>query len=124
MKLSCKALRTISRQKQLSRSTHLMKELLDASMELMDSAWKYPNPIRLLSVTAIHLTAAEASYEQVDLFSRPTERRSQKQEKIEQAMDAIRGKYGKQAIAYGAAAPEVGKITLPDKDPEEKPEKG
>ncbi len=112
--------KTISRQKQLPRSTHLMKELLEAAMELMDSAWKYPNPIRLLSVTAIHLTAAESSYEQVDLFSRPAEHRSQKQERIEQAMDAIRGKYGKQAIAYGSAAPEVGKITLPDKEPDPK----
>ena len=39
-------------------------------------------------------------------------------------MDAIRGKYGSRAIAYGAADPELGKLTLPDKEPapgEDKP---
>ena len=115
--------KTISRQKQLPRSTHLMKELLAAAMELMDAAWKYPNPIRLLSVTAIHLTEAAESYEQEDLFSSAAVRHSEKQEKIERAMDAIRGKYGSQAIAYGAADPELGRITLPDKAPTESKEK-
>ena len=116
--------KTISRQKQLPRSTHLMKELLAAAMELLDAAWRYPNPIRLLSVTAIHLTAEAESYEQVDLFGQAAARHSEKQEKIERAMDAIRGKYGSRAIAYGAADPELGKLTLPDKEPapgEDKP---
>ena len=37
-----------------------------------------------------------------------------------QYMDAIRGKYGGQAIAYGAADPALGRISLPDKDSDEK----
>ena len=112
--------RTISRQKQLPRSTHLMKELLEAAMALMDGVWKYPSPIRLLSVTAIHLTAEAESYEQEDLFGQAAARHSEKQERIERAMDAIRGKYGGQAIAYGAADPALGRISLPDKDSDEK----
>ena len=97
-----------------------MKELLEAAMALMDGVWKYPSPIRLLSVTAIHLTAEAESYEQEDLFGQAAARHSEKQERIERAMDAIRGKYGGRAIAYGAADPEVGKIALPDKEPGEK----
>ena len=97
-----------------------MKELFAAAMELIDAAWKYPAPIRLLSVTAIHLTSEEESYEQVDLFSRLAASSSEKQEKIERTIDTIRGKYGKQAIAYGTLDPEVGKIDLPDKEPEQK----
>ena len=112
--------KTISRQKQLPHSTHLMKELMAAAMELIESAWKYPNPIRLLSVTAIHLTTEAEAYEQVDLFGQAAEQKSEKQEKIEQAMDAIRGKYGSRAISYGAADREIGKIRLIDKEPNEK----
>ena len=112
--------KTISRQKQLPHSTHLMKELMAAAMELIEAAWKYPNPIRLISVTAIHLTSEAESYEQVDLFGQAAEQKSEKQEKIEQAMDTIRGKYGSRAISYGAADPAVGKIRLADKEPTEK----
>ena len=93
--------KVISRQKQLPHPTHLMKEILAAAMDLIDSAWKFPNPIRLISVTAIHLTPWDQAYEQVDLFGGQESRDSQRQEKIERAMDAIREKFGSGAIGYG-----------------------
>ena len=37
-----------------------------------------------------------------DLLGAQQTQRSEKQEKLEQAMDAIRGKYGKDAIAFGS----------------------
>ena len=95
--------KTISRQKQLQHSTHLMKELLAAALELFDGAWKLPAPIRLLSVTAIHLTAEEETYLQGDLLDGGEEEKWQRQEKLEQAVDAIRGKFGSGAISFGAA---------------------
>ena len=64
-----------------------------------------------LTVTAIHLVEAEDAYEQVDLF-RPAANR-QRSEKLEAAMDHIRGKYGDRAITYGAAAPEKEEDPLP-----------
>ena len=93
--------KVISRQKQLPHPTHLMKEILAAAMDLIDSAWKFPNPIRLISVTAIHLIPWDQAYEQVDLFGGQESRDSQRQEKIERAMDAIREKFGSGAIGYG-----------------------
>ena len=98
--------KTISRQKQLPHSTHLMKELLDAAMELFDSAWKLPSPVRLLSVTALHLSDAAETYTQVDLFGQSDSGQLERQEKLENAMDAIRKKYGNGAISFGAAAQE------------------
>ena len=95
--------KTISRQKPLPHSTHLMKELLDAAMELFDSAWKLPAPIRLLSVTALHLTGAAETYTQTDLFGQSDPRQLERQEKLEHTMDVIREKYGKGAISFGAA---------------------
>ena len=97
--------RSISRQKQLSRSTHLMKELLDAALELTAAAWKPPAPIRLLNVTALHLTEAEETYEQTDLFAGGETSRSRRQERLEQTMDAIRDKFGAGAISYGGVRP-------------------
>ena len=60
---------TITRQKQLSRSTHLSRELADACMELTRQSWHMPNPIRMLTVTALHPVPAEQYIEQLDLFS-------------------------------------------------------
>lgn len=102
--------KTISRQKQLPRTTHLMKEILAASMELIDGVWKFPNPIRLISVTAIHLTPWDQAYEQVDLLGTQEAHNSQRQEKIEQAMDAIRDKFGTGAIAYGSSSKSGAKL--------------
>ena len=56
----------------------------------------------MLTVTALHITEEAESYQQLDLLGAQQTQRSEKQEKLEQAMDAIRGKYGKSAIAFGS----------------------
>ena len=94
--------KTITRQKRLSESTHLMKDILQAAMELTQAAWKAPTPIRMLTVTALHITEEADSYQQLDLLGAQQTQRSEKQEKLELAMDAIRGKYGKGAISCGS----------------------
>ena len=76
-------------------------------MELIDGCWKYPDPIRLISVTAIHLTPEAEAYEQVDLLGAREAVGSAKQEKIERAMDLIRGKFGSEAITYGSTGGKV-----------------
>jgi len=93
--------RNISRQKHLPHSTHLMRDLLEAAMELIDGIWRPPSPVRLISVTALDLTDRQETYEQVDLFASGQSPRNEKLEKLEQAMDAIRKKYGDKAISYG-----------------------
>ena len=101
-----------SRQTRLSAPTHLIREVTETAMDLTEQIWKPPSPIRALTVTAIHLMEAEDTYEQVDLFSGSAVTR-QRSEKLEAAMDRIRGKYGSGAIAYGAAAPEKEEDPLP-----------
>jgi len=61
------------------------------------SVWSF-----VLTVTALYITDAAESYQQLDLLGVQQTQRSEKQEKLEQAMDAIRGKYGKDAIAFGS----------------------
>ncbi|MBQ5567536.1 MAG: DNA polymerase IV, partial [Oscillospiraceae bacterium] len=100
---------SVSRQKMLDHSTHLMREINDAALELIKLAWKAPTPIRLLSVTAIHLTPEAETYQQLDLLGQAPRVR-EKQEKVERAMDDIRRKYGHGAIAYATPKDELGKV--------------
>ena len=66
--------KTISRQKQLMRPTHLVSELVDAAMEILQASWQISQPIRLLTVTAINLIH-EDSAEQLDFFGGSAEAR-------------------------------------------------
>ena len=95
-----------SRQTQLPAPTHLIRELTAAALDLTGQLWKPPAPIRALTVTAIHLMRSEDAYEQVDLFTAGAAPKQEKQEKLEAAMDRLRGKYGTGVISYGAAHPE------------------
>lgn len=90
--------RDISRQKQFDTPTHLMRDLTAGAMELVNSIWHPPSPIRMLTVTAIRLLPPDASYEQMNLFGTGEDMR---REKLENTMDGIRGKFGIDAIQFG-----------------------
>ena len=93
--------RQFSRQTRLDSPTHLQKDIYRAALELARQSWHAPDPIRALTITALYLTEDADSFEQLDLLNRETPKQNEKQEKLEQAMDAIRGKYGKGAITFG-----------------------
>ena len=85
-----------------------MREITDAALELVKAAWKAPDPIRLLSVTATHLTDAREIYEQLDLLGGAQE--NEKQEAVEDAMAKIRQKFGKNAISFAHSEKGIGKL--------------
>lgn len=91
--------KTISRQKQLSAPTNLAGELKKAALEIIQSAWRLSDPIRLLTLTAINLTD-ETADEQISLFDAAGGDR-EKGESIERAMDEIRRKFGDSSITFG-----------------------
>ena len=91
-----------SRQKQLAAPTHLMRDLAAGAMELLNTIWKPPAPIRMLTVTAISLVPEDEAFEQVDLFGGAPGKDADRREKIEAAMDAIRTRYGRSAIHFGS----------------------
>ena len=102
--------KSISRQKHLNHSTHLRGELLEASMELIDKAWKPGTPVRLLGITALALTDSLETYEQADLFAPRQPEENARRENLERAVDAIRKKYGGKAISYGDAGSQPGAL--------------
>ena len=93
-----------SRQCQLPGPTHLIRDLTETAMALVDQLWRPPAPIRALTVTALHLTPEGETYEQTDLCGAVPKK--EKLERLEGAMDQIRKKYGGGAIIFGAAQPE------------------
>ena len=96
---------SISRQKRLESPTRLMKDIQRAAMELTRSAWQAPTPIRMLTVTALHITESAESFEQLDLLGAGRAVSDARQEKLESAVRAIRDKFGDGSITFGSGEP-------------------
>ena len=93
--------KTVSRQMRLDEPTHLMRDIWDTAQELARQIWKAPTPIRAMTVTALYVTEDGQAYRQMDLLGQASAKRSERQEKLESAVDAIREKYGSGAITFG-----------------------
>ena len=96
---------SISRQKRLESPTRLMKDIQRAAMELTRSAWRAPTPIRMLTVTALHITESAESFEQLDLLGAGRAVSDARQGKLESAVRAIRDKFGDGSITFGSGEP-------------------
>ena len=92
---------TVSRQIRLDAPTHLMRDIHRTAMQLAGQLWKPPTPVRAMTVTALYVTEDGDAFRQLDLLGGAAQERSQRQEKLEGTMDAIRRKYGRGAIAFG-----------------------
>ena len=93
--------KTVSRQTRLDEPTHLMRDIWETAQELARQIWKAPTPIRAMTVTALYVTEDGQAYRQLDLLGQASAKRSERQEKLESAVDAIREKYGSGAIRFG-----------------------
>ena len=91
------SLRSITRQTGLEKATDLAQVLTHTAMELWRTNWSDQKPIRMLTVTAQNLVCGDEG-EQLMLFDEGNEQKRKKQAGLEQAMDAIRQKYGHGAI--------------------------
>ena len=90
-------LKTIQRQKQLTASTHLAKEIEAQAWALLQKNWDMQRPVRLLGVTALALTSQPLAVQQ-SFFEAETPRADPRREALEKSMDKIRAKYGQHAI--------------------------
>ena len=93
--------KTVSRQTRLDEPTHLMRDIWETAQELARQIWKAPTPIRAMTVTALYVTEDGQAYRQMDMLGQASAKRSERQEKLESAVDAIREKYGSGAIRFG-----------------------
>ena len=115
--------KTISRQKPLPRPTHLASELAQGALELVEASWNLRTPIRMITLTAAGLVE-EGSGQQLSLFDPGEDPRRQRRDRLERALDQVRSKYGRDAVAMGSAVhndiglddPSSGEESRPDTD--------
>ena len=102
--------KTITRQRTLESPTCLAKELAEISLDIIQHEWDLRKPIRMLTITANNLITAGEAGEQMTLFNGEDRlQKKEKQEKLETALDVIRGKFGQSAIgAAGILGNDIG----------------
>ncbi|MCZ8512099.1 DNA polymerase IV [Paenibacillus filicis] len=88
-------MKTITRAAKLPEPSENADVFHKEACKLFDRHWKPEEPVRLLGVTLQNLVAKQETAVQLDLFS--YEKEPQK-EKLTQAMDALRDKYGEHVI--------------------------
>lgn len=93
--------KTITRQKKLNVPTHLLAEIASTAIEILESNWNMKNPIRMLTITGTNLVSENVPV-QISFLNSDESRRREKLEKIEQAVDNIRGRYGQDVISLAA----------------------
>lgn len=89
--------RNKSHQRMLVSSTDITNEIYEEVKELFDLVWDGKTPLRLLKVAVSHLDHGEN--EQYSLFIDP---KKEKEKKMDQAMDALRDRFGKTVISRGS----------------------
>lgn len=91
---------TVCKQKILPRSTDLAKTIAEASLELIRSCWNPSSPIRSITITASRFH--ESGGDQLSLFQSAEEIKDPgKRERLEQAVDQVRSRYGRSAVSFG-----------------------
>ncbi|MCQ2550866.1 MAG: DNA polymerase IV [Clostridia bacterium] len=84
---------TISRQKQLDVATNSTLDVYRYALSIIESSWDLNKPIRLITLTAINLQD-EGISQQLSMFAKEDNR-------LDNAMDTIRDKFGKDSISFG-----------------------
>lgn len=109
------AFKTISRQKKLLSPTHQTREISEAALEIIGASWRMDAPIRMLTITGLNLTTGEE--QQLSMFGGESDPAHQKRERIEKAVDIIRGKYGHGAISLAVSIrDDIGIGRAPERD--------
>ena len=92
--------KTISRQRRLDAVTGSTREIYRVAVEIMRQSWTpLTKPIRLLTVTASGLTGTAQT--QTSLFDLPGGR-AREDEQLDRVMDALRGRFGRDALSFGS----------------------
>lgn len=89
-----------SHQRTLVCATNVTEEIYQSALDLLRELWKKRTPLRLLGVSASHIT--DDTLYQYSLFD---DGRHERLGKLDTAIDAIRGKYGADSIKRGRFLP-------------------
>ena len=108
--------RNKSHQRQLDLPTDVTSEAYEIAVGLFTELWDRQTPLRLLGISLTNLIREEDA--QMSLFNDGSR---EKARKLDRAVDAIRGKYGSEAIGRGSAmetSARIGRKYKAQMDPE------
>ncbi len=113
-------LRSVQRQRRISPSTDIAREIADTAYSILKDNWSAGKPIRMLTVTASGLVKSEDVENQISFFDDSADdSKRQKSKKREETMDKIRQKYGGKSIVNAAVMDsDIGIYDKPKKDNE------
>ena len=100
--LRTNAFHHFSHQSQLLGSTNITGEIYREACRVFDEAWNGITPLRQIGVQMTRLS--REPYQQYDLFSGITPEKYEKKLKLDETVDALRDKYGEDAIRRGKFA--------------------
>ena len=89
-----------SKQMPLEFATNLFSEITAAALLLIRQLNKNSKPVRMISITGSHLTTDTADHTQLSFFE-TNETRHKKQQRLEDAIEKIRHKYGVSSVEIG-----------------------
>ena len=95
-----------SHQTVLTGSTNITSEIFDAACRIFDEAWDGVTPLRQLGVQMTRLS--NEPYQQFDFFSGLTPEQYEKKLKLDETVDALRDKFGEDAIRRAKFAQKPG----------------
>ena len=96
-------MRVLQRQRPLSSPSDIGREISDAAMQIIKDFWVLGKPIRSITVTAQSLSSSSNISEQIDIFADDSsEATREKLRRGEQVVDAIKERFGQEAIVRGA----------------------
>ena len=95
-----------SHQSVLNGATNITGEIFDAACRVFDEAWDGVTPLRQLGVQMTRLSSEP--YQQFDFFSGLTPQQYEKKLKLDEAVDALRDKFGEDVIRRAKFAQKPG----------------
>ena len=104
--LRTNAFHHFSHQSQLLGATNITGEIYREACRVFDEAWDGMTPLRQIGVQMTRLS--REPYQQYDLFSGITPEKYEKKLKLDETVDALRDKYGEDAIRRGKFAQSPG----------------
>ena len=89
-----------SHQRRLDHPVDTTSEIYEISRQLLRELWRDKRPLRLLSVSLTNLSRG-GDGEQLSLFGEERSAKTEKNAKIDRAVDALRNKFGSDIIQRG-----------------------
>ena len=108
-------LKVIQRQAPQEPPTDISSEIADTAYRLLLDNWSDSKPVRMLTVTAMGLIAAECAGEQLDFFGGESEQKRKRDESRENAIDSIRSRFGNLSIIRASVIDNGLGISAPEK---------